>query len=78
MRVDAKIIDELILVLKSDLTATNQYSLHYRILDDWSCKDFPKNLAQKALYKAIADGLAVKVSLRRGTPRDGRRGFVIA
>ena len=42
MRADAKVIDYLNLALKSELTAINQYWLHYRILDNWGYKELAK------------------------------------
>jgi bacterioferritin len=42
MKGDAKVIEYLNRGLRSELTAVNQYWLHYRILDDWGYKDLAK------------------------------------
>lgn len=42
MKGDPKVIDYLNRGLRSELTAVNQYWLHYRILDDWGYKDLAK------------------------------------
>ena len=42
MRGDVQVIDYLNRALKHELTAVNQYWLHYRILDNWGYKDFAK------------------------------------
>src|SRR3954454_13372762 len=42
MKGDPKVIEYLNRGLRSELTAVNQYWLHYRILDDWGYKDLAK------------------------------------
>ena len=42
MKGDPRVIDYLNRGLRSELTAVNQYWLHYRILDDWGYKELAK------------------------------------
>src|ERR1044072_7965241 len=42
MKGDAKVIEYLNRGLRSELTAVNQYWLHYRILADWGYKELAK------------------------------------
>jgi bacterioferritin len=42
MRGDAKVIEYLNAVLKNELTAINQYFLHYRLLDHWGIQRLAK------------------------------------
>lgn len=51
MKGDTKVIEYLNRGLRSELTAINQYWLHYRILDDWGYKE----LAQKWREESIEE-----------------------
>jgi bacterioferritin len=51
MKGDPKVIDYLNKGLRSELTAINQYWLHYRILDNWGLK----NLAKKWKAESIEE-----------------------
>ena len=69
MKGDAKVIELLNEALKNELTATNQYWLHYRLLDNWG-------LARLAAFERSesidemkhADRLAVRILFLDGLP----------
>lgn len=69
MKGDAKVIEFLNLVLKNELTAVNQYWLHYRLLDNWGVK----KLAEHERHESIdemrhADRLAERILFLEGLP----------
>ena len=69
MKGDAKVIELLNEALKNELTATNQYWLHYRLLDNWGVK----RLAQYERSESIdemkhADRLAERILFLEGLP----------
>jgi len=49
MKGDAKVIDYLNRAVRSELTAINQYWLHYRILDNWGFKDLAKQWREESI-----------------------------
>lgn len=49
MKGDAKVIDYLNKGLRSELTAINQYWLHYRLLDNWGLKDMAKQWRKESI-----------------------------
>jgi bacterioferritin len=49
MRADAKVVDYLNQALKHELTAINQYWLHYRILDNWGYKELAKTWRRESI-----------------------------
>src|SRR5215475_2555745 len=49
MKGDAKVIDYLNKGLRSELTAVNQYWLHYRMLDNWGYKDLAKKWRKESI-----------------------------
>lgn len=49
MRGDTKVIEYLNRGLRSELTAINQYWLHYRILDNWGFKELAKKWREESI-----------------------------
>ena len=69
MKGDARVIEYLNKALTSELTAVNQYWLHYRLLDDWGFT----RLAQKERAESIeemqhADKLVDRIIFLEGFP----------
>ncbi|WP_188055815.1 MULTISPECIES: bacterioferritin [unclassified Sphingosinithalassobacter] len=69
MKGDAKVIDYLNEALKNELTAINQYWLHYRLLDNWGVR----RLAELERHESIdemkhADKLAERILFLDGLP----------
>ena len=69
MKGDPKVIDYLNEVLKNELTAINQYWLHYRLFDHWGVK----KLAEFERHESIdemkhADMLADRILFLEGLP----------
>ena len=69
MKGDAKVIEFLNLALKNELTAVNQYWLHYRLLDNWGVQ----KLAAFERHESIdemkhADMLAERILFLEGLP----------
>ena len=69
MKGDTKVIEYLNEVLKNELTAVNQYWLHYRMLDNWGVK----KLADFERHESIdemkhADQLSERILLLDGLP----------
>ena len=69
MQGDAKVIELLNEALKNELTATNQYWLHYRLLDNWGLA----KLAEFERHESIdemkhADRLAERILFLEGLP----------
>ena len=69
MKGDAKVIEFLNKALTNELTAINQYWLHYRVLDDWGVA----RLAEYERHESIdemkhADQLAERVLFLNGLP----------
>ena len=49
MKGDPKVIEYLNRGLRSELTAVNQYWLHYRVLDDWGYKELAKTWRKESI-----------------------------
>jgi len=69
MKGDAKVIELLNLALKNELTAVNQYWLHYRLLDNWGVE----KLAHYERHESIdemkhADLLSERILFLDGLP----------
>lgn len=69
MKGDPKVIEHLNIALKNELTAVNQYWLHYRLLDNWGVA----RLAEFERHESIdemkhADRLAERILFLDGLP----------
>ncbi len=69
MKGDTKVIEYLNKALRHELTAVNQYWLHYRLLDNWGYKD-PAKQWRKELIEEMehADKLVERVIFLDGFP----------
>ena len=61
MKGDPKVIEFLNKALTNELTAINQYWLHYRVLDDWGVKKLRIRAARVIDEMKHADQLAERV-----------------
>jgi len=69
MKGDAKVVDYLNRALRSELTAINQYWLHYRILDDWGLKAMAKVWRKESIEEMEhADAFTARILFLEGFP----------
>ena len=69
MKGDDKVIEYLNKGLRSELTAFNQYWLHYRILDNWGYKDLAKKWRAESIEEMEhADKFVARILFLEGFP----------
>jgi bacterioferritin len=69
MRGDPKVIDYLNRGLRSELTAINQYWLHYRILDNWGLEAMAKKWRAESIEEMVhADKFVERIIFFDGFP----------
>lgn len=69
MKGDAKVIDYLNRGLRSELTAINQYWLHFRLLDNWGYKELAKQWRAESIEEMQhADRFVDRILFLEGFP----------
>jgi bacterioferritin len=69
MKGDAKVIEYLNKGLRSELTAVNQYWIHYRMLENWGYRDLAKKWRKESIEEMEhADKFTVRIIFLEGFP----------
>ncbi len=69
MRGDPKVVEYLNKALRHELTAVNQYWLHYRLLDNWGYKTLAKIWRKESIEeKRHADQIIERIIFFDGAP----------
>jgi bacterioferritin len=69
MRGDATVIEYLNRALRSELTAVNQYWLHYRLLENWGYRDLAKKWRKESIEEMEhADKIVHRIIFLDGFP----------
>jgi len=69
MKGEPKVIEYLTKALRHELTAVNQYWLHYRLLDNWGLKDLAKQWRKESIEEMEhADKLVERIIFFDGFP----------
>lgn len=69
MRGDTTVIEYLNKALRSELTSTNQYWLHYRLLENWGYRDLAKKWRKESIEEMEhADKLVHRIIFLDGFP----------
>ena len=70
MKGEPKILEYLLAGLRHELTAVNQYWLHYRLLDHWGYQALAKYWRKESIEEMEhADDLMVRIIFLEGCPR---------